>query len=232
MITGVLTSCGRHDLLERTMQSFFDTDPKPLERLIVVEDGPDISQDLPSRFAGMPVEWISTGTRVGQIAAIDYAYSRVKTPYVFHLEDDWFFYRSGFMEKSLLILQAYPKCLQVQLRAVDDLKMGHPILEHIHTIQGIAWRQLAYDHFSDEGDWHGFSFNPGLRRLSDYIAIGGYGVHHRFDMAIPWLSESTIGKRYRERDFFVSVLADNNGAGYVRHTGDDRHVNQPSETSP
>lgn len=225
MITAVLTSCRRYDLLEETLKSFFAMNSAPLERLIVVEDGTDIPKDVRGSFVGHPIDWISTGQRVGQIAAIDYAYSRVKTPYVFHMEDDWFFYRSGFLEKSLLVLQANPKCIQVHIRALDDL-MGHPLEEPTYKSHGVEWRQMAFDYFGDEGDWHGFSFNPGLRRLSDYIAVGGYGIHTTFDMEIPWLAESAISKLYRRRDFFAAVLSDNNGSGYVQHTGDDRHVGQ------
>lgn len=231
MITAVLTSCGRHDLLAVTVRSFLATNPTPLERLIVVEDGREIPDEVRRPFVGSPIDWISTGKRVGQIAAIDYAYSRVRTPYIFHLEDDWLFYRSGFLERSLVVLQENPKCVQVHVRALDDL-MGHPLLEHTCLSQGVEWRQMAYDYFGEEGDWHGFSFNPGLRRLSDYISVGGYGVHTSFDMAIPWQSESLVSKLYRVRDYFAAVLSDDNGSGYVRHIGDDRHVGPPDEGSP
>jgi hypothetical protein len=120
MITAVLTSCRRYDLLEETLNSFFTMNSTPLEKLIVVEDGPGIPQEVRDKFNGWPIEWISTGRRVGQIAAIDYAYSRVKTPYIFHMEDDWLFYRSGFLVKSLIVLETNPKCLQVWIRALDD----------------------------------------------------------------------------------------------------------------
>ena len=36
--------------------------------------------------------------RQGQIKSVDYAYSMVETPYIFHLEDDWEFYESYFIE--------------------------------------------------------------------------------------------------------------------------------------
>ena len=54
---------------------------------------------------------ISTGERVGQIAAIDYAYYHVQTDYIFHLEDDWQFYAPVFIEKSRLLLMSLPLCL-------------------------------------------------------------------------------------------------------------------------
>ncbi len=179
---------------------------------------------------GYPIDWIATGKRVGQIAAIDYAYSRVKTPYVLHMEDDWLFYRSGFLDRSLLVLQENPKCVQVQIRAIDDL-MGHPVLDETKTADGVEWRQLVYDYRNKGGDWFGFSFNPGVRRLSDYVSIGGYGIHTRFDMEMPHLSESAISRLYRSRDYFAAVLSDTGGIGYVRHIGEGRHVRGPAESS-
>jgi hypothetical protein len=227
-VTAVLTSCRRHDLLEETLRTFFEMNTAPLDQLIVVEDGPDIPKCFRDMFSGQPIDWISTGRRVGQIAAIDYAYSRIRTPYVFHIEDDWHFYRSGFIESSMPVLNSNPKCIQVYIRALDDL-MGHPIQPGVYqTPCGIEWRQMAYDYFG-EGDWHGFSLNPGLRRMSDYLAIAGYGVHTKFDKAIPWLAESALGKLYRQRDFFAAVLSGNEGSGYVRHTGDGRHVGPDSD---
>ena len=85
-VTGVLTSCDRHDLLERTLDSFFATNTFPLRELIIVEDGDTVPHHLRRKYASN-VQWLSTGRRVGQIAAIDYAYSRVQTRYIFHAVD-------------------------------------------------------------------------------------------------------------------------------------------------
>jgi hypothetical protein len=222
MITGVLTSCGRYDLLEETLRSFFSVNSEPLKRMIIVEDGPAIPQHRRSKFINCPIEWISTGRRVGQIAAIDYAYSRVKTPYIFHMEDDWYFYRTGFMERSLEVLESNPKCLQVWIRALNDTQ-GHPVEEQVYETHGVPWQRMALKYVL-EGEWHGFSFNPGLRRLGDYTSIGGYGVHKRFDPHHPGLTESGISKIFRRRDFYAAILCDDNGSGYVRHTGNGRHV--------
>lgn len=227
MITGVLTSCGRYDLLQRTLESFYRFNTQPLVQLIVVEDGPDIPSEIRKCFSRYGIEWISTGRRVGQIAAIDYAYSRVTTPYIFHLEDDWEFYRAGFIEKSLTVLDANPKCLQVQVRAITDTQR-HPVEPETHCDGGVEWRRLALEHHF-EGVWHGFSFNPGLRRLGDYVSIGGYGVHTTFDPAKPDASESEIGKVYRARDFYTAILVDAHGVGYVRHIGEGRHVGKVAQ---
>jgi hypothetical protein len=87
--TVVLTSCQRHDLLERTLDSFhkFNTDDR-VGRIIVIEDGDGDPSEVRKKFGA---ELIRTGARLGQIAAIDRAYAQVDTPYIFHLEDDWEF---------------------------------------------------------------------------------------------------------------------------------------------
>src|SRR5690242_12389323 len=92
LVTGVVTSRDRHDLLHRALESFFVSNTYPLQKVIVVEDGERSAVKLQEKYQSERVEWISTGRRVGQIAAIDYAYSRVKTPYIFHFEDDWEFH--------------------------------------------------------------------------------------------------------------------------------------------
>lgn len=234
MITGVLTSCGRYTLLQQTIESFFRFNTGPMDKLIVMEDGPEIPDEVRNRMSEYPVEWRSTGKRVGQIAAIDYAYSRVRTPYVFHMEDDWEFYRSGFMEKSLIVLESNPKCIQVWIRALADTNK-HPILPHVYENMGVRWQRLSFDYHivgarwkrlffkNHKHLWHGFSFNPGLRRLSDYVAVDGYGTHTMYDPANPNAAESTLNRLYRSRDYYSAILADDS-VGYIRHIGGDHHI--------
>lgn len=229
-VTVVVTSCSRHALLEKTLESFFSFNSFPVTRIIIVEDGEGIAEDLAVKFARKPISWISTGTRVGQIAAIDYAYSRVKTPYIFHMEDDWEFYEPGFIEKSMQILRRNPRCLQVWLRALDDTNL-HPVAKETHDTRGVLWRKLAWDYENAWGTWHGFSFNPGLRRTADYVAINGYGRVSSFDFHDPGNAEIAIGKFYRDRAFYAAILCDKQARGYVRHIGQDQHVGPPDPHS-
>ena len=225
-VSVVVTSCGRHDLLQRTLDSFLEFNTSPVEQILVVEDGEDPPSEVKTHLSRRRIEWISTGCRVGQIAAIDYAYSRVRTPYIFHLEDDWEFHRPRFIERSLAVLKSNPKCLQVWIRALTDTQR-HPVEPHLYHSDGVPWRRLALEYMFGDQPWHGFSFNPGLRRLRDYVSIGGYGRHARFDFNKPGAAECAIGKIYRRRDFYAAILADEGGLGYVRHIGRGRHVGAP-----
>jgi hypothetical protein len=217
-VTVVLTSCNRPELLAPTLRSFFEHNTHPISEFVLVEDGPAVLDAAAAYPFPCPATLICTGERVGQIAAIDYAYSRVRSDYIFHLEDDWEFYASGFMEKSLRILASQPRCLQVYIRALNDTN-GHPVHWRRRRQGGVQWRKMKYGYKAFGGEWHGFSFNPGLRRLADYTAIGGYGQYKPHTSGIHAAAEIALSRIYRERKMFAAILADRHGEGYVRHTG-------------
>jgi len=220
-VAAVLTSCGRQDLLEKTLDSFFAFNTYPLAQTIIVEDGPqEANSSLVKKYADRNITWLSTGRRVGQIAAIDYAYSFVEQPYIFHLEDDWQFYRAGFIEQSLIILETLADCLQVWIRALHDTNRT-PISAEPETIQGVAFRRVQSGYLAK---WHGFSFNPGLRRTGDYDRLGKFAWHVQRDPADPDTSEWQISALYQELGLYAAILSDDEGTGYVRHLGFGRRV--------
>jgi hypothetical protein len=223
--TVVLTSCGRQDLLVRTLETFFQFNTAPIERVIIIEDGSDErNKTLKEKYSSDLFLWLATGQRLGQIHAIDRAYQYVRTPYVFHCEDDWEFYASGFIELSALVLQENPAWLQVYLRALTDI-YGHPLEDEERSAGAARYRVLKHNWDAEfYGLWHGFAFNPGLRRLADYTRIGSYAACATFDPEAPWEAERTISERYKQLGFWATILTNNDAAGFVRHTGDDRHV--------
>ena len=136
------------------------------------------------------------------------------------MEDDWEFYRPGFIERSLQILRRHPKCLQVWIRSVNDAR--HPRHPRIYQVKDVQWQKLTVN-FEDM--WHGFSFNPGLRRLADYVLIDGYGSHAKFDFRRPNHAEAAIGQLYKDRGYFAAILFDQKG--YVKHIGAGQRVRPP-----
>jgi hypothetical protein len=87
--TLVVTSCRRFDLLEQTFRSFYaHVDVQP-EELIVVEDSAETEVKEIVDALGVPARTLIRGARLGQLHAIDHAYAHVKTPLIFHCEDDW-----------------------------------------------------------------------------------------------------------------------------------------------
>jgi hypothetical protein len=48
-------------------------------------------------FKSRNLTLIETVAKIGQVNAIDKAYSYIKTPYIFHSEDDWEYLHEGFV---------------------------------------------------------------------------------------------------------------------------------------
>lgn len=191
-VTVVITSCGRWDLLERTLYSFLACNPYPIDRCILIEDsGKEEMRDKINEKYPF-IEVILNEVPIGQIASIDKAYWLVSTEYIFHLEDDWVFHTEGdFIKDSISILEKEPQCLQVWLR--DNSDNPHKAVDVVTEWEG----------------WNGFSFNPGLRRLVDYYEIAPYSQ---------WKDERGIDQQYKERGYYSRILPET----YCYHIGYNR----------
>lgn len=208
-VTLVVTSCDRFDLLRRTLDTFFTHNTYPLRGLILTEDS---DKEVPEWVTSYHAETLvlAPGDWQGQVASIDRAYAMVDTPYVFHLEDDWEFYRPGFIEASMEVLEAEPQCVNVWLR--DRRDTGK------HPIHG---DRMA----TDWHGWHGFTWNPTLKRMADYEAVGTYSevvaaCQDPLPDDKPYLKEAVVGTEYWRRGFYAKITPQ----GYVRHIGWDRRA--------
>ena len=219
----VITSCGRQDLLERTLESFFRFNTAAIREVVVIEDGDGARNTLLSaRFAGRPIRWLATNTRIGQMQAIDVAYRSVEAEYIFHCEDDWEFFASGFIEKSWAVLvneSSYSSGVGSERSTIRtirprDVQLG--LLKSGMFSIGSCSRATT---LSESGTWHGFSLNPGLRRRSDYHRLGSFARLDASGILKSWEVERAASQFYFDRGFLVAILADRGGAGYVRHLG-------------
>lgn len=204
-ITFALTSFNRPDLLEKTLDSFLAMNTYPIYKYLITEDSgiKGVNDALMKKYDYLNIEWIINETRLGQIKSIDNMYKKITTKYIFHCEEDWLFTDKSFIEKSLVILEKHPKIFQVWLRDHNDTN-GHPVEFYSKEFDLL---RLGY------GPWNGFSFNPGLRRLSDYTLVGCYSdIGH----------EAKISIKYRELGYRAAILKEK----HVEHLGWDRHINQ------
>ena len=215
-VTVVVTSCNRHDLLEITLDSFCRYNTfRSIKEIIVIEDSPISPAKLLEKYKRLyPVRCIKNVTRLGHPLSVDIAYSHVNTDYIFHCEDDWEFYAPQFMETSLSVLEFSPTILQVHLKALTDMGFDYTVHER---------GDFAILHYEYLRIWHGFSLNPGLRRLRDYKRLVNFCMH----LATPFFSgsfEAYIGNIYRGLGYVAAVSLANQGKGFVRHIGDEAHV--------
>jgi hypothetical protein len=231
-VTFVLTSCGRLDLLEQTLNSFLRYNNYPIERYLIVEDSADANvyaecKNLNAKYGNI-LEFIFNEEKLGQTKSIDKAYSLVKTPYIFHCEDDWQFSARGFIQKSLSVLRTRPDILQAWIRPKTD-GILNPIAGNVFfTEDGVPFRRVMPVSFYtgrvlENGEkeivynYMGFSFNPGLKRVKDYNILGSGGYHSI-------RLEHEIDAFYRDLGFSVVSITNNDMDGYVRHIGYERRV--------
>ena len=231
-VTFVLTSCGRVDLLKQTLTSFFRYNDYPIERYIVIEDSCDrmvaMACDEMNKLFGNKIEFIYNQEKLGQTASIDEAYSSITTPYIFHCEDDWQFYGKGFIQKSISVLRDRPEILQAWIRPKNDGILNPIATKPFQTKEGVPFRRVLPVSFYtgrilEDGsketviNYMGFSFNPGLRRISDYNILGSGGYHQ-------FRQEHLIDHFYRDMGYSVVSITNNDADGYVKHIGYERRV--------
>lgn len=220
----VVTSCGRANLLHRTLTTFAKFNTLAINEAIVIEDG-GLDHDRDSLAAMLMLDperlvLLKNEKNLGQIRSIDRAYQAVRSDYIFHCEDDWEFYHPGFMEVSLKILEGDPRIFCVWLRAHNDTN-GQPIGRDTHQTDGISYHLMSKGY---KGVWHGFTLNPGLRRRADCLMMGPYfelpfahDVHKRTR-----ITESDISIHYHRLGFSGAITS--RKEGFVRHIGQDSHL--------
>ncbi len=156
-VSFVLTSCGRTDLLDPTLESFFKFNSYKLEKLYLIEDS--INQDVYDHIKKKwekKLELIFNEKKKGQIQSIVDTYSKINTPYIFHCEDDWVYTRKNFIEDSLKILKTDEKIIQVWLESkasasrLDIFEYGP-----LQKVGKIGFRRV---YCKDGWEWGYFSF--------------------------------------------------------------------------
>lgn len=234
-VTFVLTSCGRNDLLEKTLDSFFKWNTYPIERYIITEDSanPKVFEECErlnhEKYNGK-LEFIFNHEKLGQSASIDKAYSMVNTEYIFHCEEDWEFYRDGFIENSIKVFKTQPKVIQSWIRPKSDNILNQiqnkiyqlPLDVFVRIVDPISFIvRGANEDGSDMviKNYMGFSWNPGLKRLKDWVELpNGYSGFER---------EHLVDQYYRDNGFMVVSLSNNDNDGYVKHIGWGRRAGDP-----
>lgn len=222
-ITVVLTACNRPDLLEKTLDSFFEMNTHPIERFIIVDDGMVSGcNDFVKTKYEFPIELIYNPVKLGQIRTIDLIYSSVKTPYIFHMEEDWKFLKKGFIEVSMELMNIDQKIITVWLRSPNDTTLKHPYsVQTFFSPQQTPYKKCEVLYPKDI--WNGFTFNPGLKRMVDYDKVKPYQFLPRITPA--HLSgghplECDISVAYAQLGYYAVTTLDQ----YIEHIGWDRHL--------
>ena len=220
----VITSCNRFDLLEQTLISFFKFNTYPISQHIIVEDSHNIGKlnSVLAKFPDVNFTVLHNPVQLGQMRSIDRAYAAVTSDYIFHCEDDWEFYRTGFIEDSFKVLESDDKIITVWLREQNDTN-EHPVDPVLHECSddsAVQYQLMIINHQRRAGSalWHGFTLNPGLRRLKDYQLIAPMANY---------AGELTLSQAYFELGFRGAIFP----SGYVKHIGYHRGIRYKLDTA-
>lgn len=196
-ITLLITSFNRRDLLKQTTESLA-TKIGIIENVIIIEDSGDKDMHLWLRKHFGSCTLILNETNIGAYESIDFAYSVIKTPYVLHCEDDWQFYRGGFIEPSLKILESNPSIMQVNLSNEENM----PIEPEVFKAGDAEYRIMGTD---INGWWHGYSNRPNIRSMEGYQKTKPWARFKHEDLSI---HECQVGLEYYRLGYKAAVLND------------------------
>ena len=217
-ITFVLTSCGRVELLNKTLDSFFHFNDYEIDEMFLVEDSlnQNVYEDIKKKWGGKLTLLFNKKKR-GQIKSIVETYKLVKTPLIFHCEDDWIYTRKNFIKDCLKIMDYDEKIIQVWLESKESAsRLDIFDYGELQKVGNVGFRRV----FCKEGwEWGYFSFRPGVKRMKDYKLIGGY---ERFK------NELDIGVEYKKNGFYTVIIE--NPA--VEDIGLDRTIIDPTRKWP
>jgi hypothetical protein len=208
----VVTSCGRFDLLDRTLRSLRDNLDIAPDAWVIIEDSGDETVREVTRRLGIDAEIIINRPQIGQMKSLDKVYAAVKTPYAFHCEDDWEFFRSGFVAESFALLEARSDYSVVCLRPREE---QNKLVRDAPSLIVAGVRVFECDP-SLHPEYFSYAFNPGLRRMGDYHRIGPF---------VPLGHEPDVSYAFKKEGFRLVNLEE----AAVRHIGDERHVYDPTQ---
>lgn len=214
-LTIICTSCDRFDLLEQTLDSFFALNNYLYVAFHIHNDSVNsVPIELKEKYKKKDITW-HEGVKRGLGASWDYLINLVETEYFFNLEDDWLFQgNANFIVDGIDILETDMPVNQVWIRNIKDHK--HPLSEITSAlINNLNSRiiQTDFKHVIPTKDWCGFSFNPSVRRLSDWKKFFTNGIAGKDEIE---LSRELMGKYYAVS--LVNSACKHNG--WNRHTQD------------
>jgi hypothetical protein len=216
-VTAFFTSCGRWNLLENTLRSFHHYNTYPIERYIVIDNSTLDTAPANKVLSDLQVPYviISNAENIGQVASIDKGYKEIQTDLIFHCEDDWLCLGGGFIEKSIDLLEFDEKIvnINVRVRFDEEASSQHPIGPLLQTNNGTEYHEYIPRY---HGIWHGFAWNPGLRRKKEYDLIKPFKQ---------WVNEQGVGGKYYELGYKSACLKD----CYFAHIGKGQHTFKRNE---
>jgi len=209
-VTVVITSFNRLDLLKETIETFNKTNTYPVKEIIIIDDSanPDAHRKIKEAYSKYNL--ILNEQNIGLVESIDKAYSKVTTPYIWHSEDDFNYFKPGFIERCLKIMESDSMICRVGIRGKAHAGMLSP---DAITVDGVSYKKSLTVH----GLWHGFGFQCGMIRKCHYDIVKPY-TQYSTPQEFITIRECRIGLAYHALGLLAVSLTED----YATHTGGKR----------
>ncbi len=160
---------------------------------------------------------LSPSAHLGHHRAIDMLYQRVKTPLVFHCEDDWLFDKVPDLAGAASLLEHHAELTAVCFRELEDFGIPSSTLEQLPTVATEYGTYKRLDGLHDQ--WHGYTFNPHLITTDTLLLIGQFS---RFK------KERHVSRFLRKQGKHVAYML----PGACHHIGFENSVSNPRTDKP
>jgi GR25 family glycosyltransferase involved in LPS biosynthesis len=195
LVTFTITSCKRFNLFEKTINSFLNCceDIKKIDTWLCIDDN-SCEQDRIKMKEKYPffTFYFKKIEEKGHPQSMNIIRNLVKTPYIFHIEDDWqFFEKKHFISECIEVLGSDNKIGQCLINknyaeVVDDIhieggffnKTPNGLRYFIHEYTPDEKSQIEFNSKHKNAKhcsyWSHFSFRPSLLKKSVLDIIGEY----------------------------------------------------------
>ena len=208
LVTFTITSCKRFDLFQKTVNSFLNccTDIEKISKWFCVDDNSS-EEDRKSMKEKYPFFdfYFKEEDEKGHVKSMNLIKRNVKTPYTFHIEDDWQFYeKRNYISECLEILSTDTRIGQCLINKnyaeiPGDKTITGGILKrtnsglrfyiHDQVITNKDKEEWFKRHKADKNNvkhcnyWPHFSFRPSLLKTKILNEVGDFKENtHNFEM--------------------------------------------------
>ena len=209
-VTVFILSCNRLDLLGQTVQSLLATKEIPTKIVIVDDSGiPGVFDQLSASY-GHFADIICFPVNRGLWWAKDFMVSFCHTKYIFYVEEDWKFLNSGYLQKSIKILEDHRDIGSIDLSWRTFEEEGFDSYEP-ELIDGEYYRKKPWQISPSHFHWFCWQGSPNLKRREDLLLLGRVEKYY---------TEWNIDRKFFALGFRGVFLKDR----YVTHLGDHRSL--------
>jgi hypothetical protein len=209
-VTLCLTIGRRPNLLRQTLSALLNQ--TQFSNIIAINDFRDSDTNQVFKEICPDGHLISLDNQLGHHAAVDHMYRLVKTPWIFHCEDDWLFENPIELNDLIKVLESEKFISSICFRNKSDFSLKPEEDKKVITTSYCGLDFYRLDQIHDQ--WHGYTFNPHLTRIDLWQSIGPFSNFKK---------ERHISRAIRKRGLAVHYLVD----GGCSHLGADDSVSNP-----